>query len=333
MILHKVITFKISLLLSAEVDSCSAAIDPQPSALPRPSGSALMLVIWAIMLMSFSVMGVLEFINYSVDESVLAAKEFRALHMAECGISVGLHPQLKPGDPMLKQNIGSDSGYEVTISSEGARIPISYITDQIYRDAIYTLFLNWELSPAEANVAADSLADWVDTDDNPRSQGAEVDYYKALGFEDFPRQQSFSSIGEMILVRGMDVVERLKPNWRDYFSVDGDGIIDLNNASRDVLVAVTGAQEGDADNLIRERSGADGVANTEDDQQLQLEQARQLLGLDNTNFTRLKAYLTTDHLTRRVESVGRVGESKYSVVVIARRQTDGSLNYLARIEE
>jgi len=303
------------------------------SSLLRPHGSALMLVIWAIMLMSFSVMGVLEFISYSVDENVEAAKDFRALHMAECGIALGLHPQVKPGDPVLKQMMGTDSGFEVTISSEGSRLPTSYLNENAFRDAVYNLFVRWELSPEEANIAADSLADWVDIDDEPRSQGAETDYYKARGYEEFPRQQSFSSLEEMILVRGMDAVERMKPDWRSYFSVNGDGIIDLNHAPKDVLVAFCGVQETNADNLIRERSGPDGIADTEDDQQLSMNQARQILGIDPAVYNTLQASLTTDHLTRRVESTGRVGESLYKVIVIARRQTDGSLNYLARFEE
>ena len=46
--------------------------------------------------------------------------------------------------------------------------------------------------------AADSLADWVDTDADPRSQGAEADYYKQQGFADFPRNQGFTSVDEMI---------------------------------------------------------------------------------------------------------------------------------------
>jgi len=292
-----------------------------------------MLVIWAVMLMSISVMGVMEFISYSVDESVESAKDFRALHMAECGLALGLHPQVKPGDPVLKQNVGSDSGFEVTISSEGSRIPTSSLSDSIFREAVYNLFVRWELSPEEANIAADSLADWVDTDDDPRSQGAEVDYYKAKGYEDFPRQQAFSSLEEMILVRGMDVVERLKPDWRNYFSVNGDGIIDLNNAPKDILIAFCGAQESGADNLIRERSGPDGMAGNEDDGQLTMDQAREYLGMDSSTYTKLETMLTVDHLTRRVESIGRVGESRYKIIVSARRQTDGSLNYLARLEE
>lgn len=296
-------------------------------------GYVLMLVLFAIMVMSFSLASITTYLSATTDENKLVANQFRTLHLAESGIALGVHPQLKPGDPALKQDVGTDSSIEVTISSEEARIPINYITDSGYRDVVYNLFVNWGLSADEASTAADSLADWVDSDDDVRSQGAESSYYRGLGFQDFPHNQGFTSVEEMILVRGMDAVERAKPDWRDYFSVLSDGVVDVNYASKDVLMAVTGAQDTYADNLIRERNGPDGVPGTQDDVPVKVASAASLLGLDTQAYNNIKARLTDDGLMRRVESVGRVGLQKYKVVVIARRQNDGSLTYLARTEE
>jgi hypothetical protein len=299
----------------------------------RKRASALMLVLAAIVIMSLSLLGVREMLDYSIKENGLASQQFRALHLAECGIALGLHPQIKPGDPALKQTMGTDSGFEVNITSEGARIPINYITDQRFHDIVYNLFILWKVAPQEAETAVDSLADWVDTDDQQRTSGAESDYYKSQGFPDFPRQQGFGSLDEMLLARGMDAVERAKPDWRNYFSVHGDGLIDLQYASTDILKAVGDIEDSGAESLIRERNGPDGIANTEDDKVVSLARATQLMGMDSSTATSLNSLLTTDHLTRRVESIGRVGERTYKVIVIARRQDDGSLTYMARIEE
>ncbi len=296
-------------------------------------GSALMLVLVAIVVMAAALAGVAEFMDASLEENVLVAGQFRALHLAESGIAIGLNTGIKPGDPSLKQAIGSDGGFEVKISSEGARIPINYITDAGYRDAVYQLFVDWDIPPDEANTAADSLADWVDTDAEPRSQGAEAEYYLQQGFSEFPRNQGFTSVDEMILARGLHAVERAKPDWRDYFSIYGDGLIDLNYAPKDVLVSVCGVAETDADNLIRERSGPDGIAGTEDDKTLSTGSAQQLLGLDQVRYSQISSRITTDGLIRRVESTGWSGTQRYKVVVTARRGDDGSLNYLARTEE
>lgn len=299
----------------------------------RQRASALLLVLAVIIIMSLSVLGLRDMLAYSIKENGQAALEFRALHLAECGIAVGLHPQIKPGDPSLKQTIGNDSGFEVNITSEGSRIPVNYLTDSHFREIVYNLFVRWQVPPQDAETAVDSLADWVDTDNNQRTSGAEKEFYEAQGFPNFPQQKDFGSLDEMLLVRGMDVIERLKPDWRSSFSVHGDGLIDLNYASADILMAVGDVQEGGAEALIRERSGGDGIPNTEDDKTLSTNEATQLLGMDSEKAKSLSSILTTDHLTRRVESTGRVGERTYRVIVIARRQDDGSLNYLARTEE
>lgn len=299
----------------------------------REGGYALILVLAAIGLMTFTVLPLVNYMSDSIEENNLHSLRFRALHAAECGIAVGLHPQVRPGDPVLRQTIGSDSGFAVTISSEGARIPINYITDTRFREIIYNLFILWRLTPQEAETAVDGLGDWVDTDNQMRTYGGESDYYKGLGYADFPRNQGFGSLDEMILAKGMDAVERAKPDWRNYFSTYGDGYIDLNYAPQDILMAVADVEENAAQSLMRERNGADGLPNTEDDKKLSLNQATQFLGMDSQEAQSLSSILTADHLTRRVESVGRIGESTYKVVVIARRQDDGSLNYLARFEE
>jgi len=292
-----------------------------------------MLVLFAIMLMSISVMGVVEYLGYCNQESAVADREFRAMHLAECGITLGLHPTILPGDPVLKQDIGSDSGFDVTISSEGARIPVNNLTDDTFRQATYNLFVQWGLTPDQANIAVDSLSDWIDTDGTPRSQGAENDYYTGQGFPDFPKNQPFSSLEEMLLVRGMDAVERAKPDWRNYFSIYGDGLIDLNNAPKDIIQAFFGVADTVADNLVKTRYGPDGIPGTADDVTLTLTSAQSLLGLETAAFQALSSYLTVQHLTRRVESVGRVGTSRFRVIVVARIQTDGSMNFMARIEE
>ena len=56
----------------------SAIHKPQAASPKRSRASALMLMIWAILFMSLTVMGVVEYIGYSVTEATLANAEFRA---------------------------------------------------------------------------------------------------------------------------------------------------------------------------------------------------------------------------------------------------------------
>ena len=300
----------------------------------RKKASALMLMVWAIMLMSVTVAGVVQYVSFSADEAVLDAADFKTLHLAECGIVLGLHPDLRSTDPVLKQKVGTDSGFEVWLTSEGSRMPINFITDPRVAEAMVKLFETWGLSTDDATIAAQSLADWVDRDDDQRAQGAEEEFYKGMNVYDVPRNQGFISVEEMQLVRGMDLVERKKPDWKNYFSVYTDGQIDLLHATKDVIIASTGAAEGDVERLISQRDGGDGIHGTEDDGRLSDNAAISLLGLSTEQLAAVRSNITYGgNAVRRVESIGWVGEKRRKITVIARRQDDNSLTYLARLEE
>lgn len=307
---------------------------PPPTASARRSrASALMLMIWAVLLMSLTVMGVVEYVSFSVSEATLANAELRALYLAESGLAVGLHPEMRRGDPALKQKIGTDSGFDVVINYEGARIPINFLVDQRLGEAVNNLFVFWGLTAEQASIAVESLADWMDSDSDARPNGAEAPYYEALGVYDMPRQMGFINVDEMLLVRGMNVVDRLKPDWREYFSVYGDGTIDLRTAFKDTLIAVTGASEDDVQNYLSQRDGADGLAGTEDDRRISDSEAFRLLGLDGERAAALRTTLTSEDSVRRITSTGYIGEKRAQIIIIARRGEDRSLTYVARLEE
>jgi general secretion pathway protein K len=294
-----------------------------------------MLMIWAVLLMSITVMGVVEYVRSSAEEAKLAAYEFRALHLAESGLAVGMHPNTRRGDLVLKQKIGPESGFDVVINYEGARIPINYATDERLREAIYNLLIYWQLNADEAAIAADSLADWIDNDSSPRANGAEADYYQQLGIYDAPRNQGFVRVDEMLLVRGMEAVDRRKSDWREYFSIYGEGQIDLRTVFRDVLLAVTGASESDVNRFITERDGADGIPGTEDDRRIRDEEAYQLLGLSGDRLAAIRGIVNDDDTTlRRITSIGWVGTKRAKIIVVTRRNAEtGALTYLGRMEE
>lgn len=306
-------------------------------AIPRASesGSALMLMIWAVLLMSVTVMGVVEYISYSAEQSKDAAYEFKALHLAESGLAVGLHPNTRRGDVVMKQKLGPDYGFDVVINYEGARIPINYITDERLREAVYNLFIYWQLNAEDAGIAADSLADWVDGDSNQRANGAEAEYYKNLGIFDAPRNRGFVRVDEMLLVRGMDAVDRKKPDWREYFSIFGEGQIDLRTVFKDVLLAVSGASEGDVTRFITERDGADGIPGTEDDRRIRAQEAYQILSLSGDRLNAISGIVNdSDTSLRRITSIGWVGDKRTKIIVVTRRDQDtGAVTYLGRIEE
>ncbi len=182
-------------------------------------------------------------------------------------------------------------------------------------------------------MASESLSDWVDRDEEVRSNGAEKSFYEGLGVMDLPRNTGFISVDEMLLARGMGVVDRLKPDWREFFSVFGDGTIDLRTAFKETLIAISGASESDVENYIKRRDGADGIPGTEDDQRISDGEAYRLLNLTGARAQAMQGILTSDDDLRRITSTGYVGEKRAQIIVVARRGDDRSLTYLARMEE
>jgi type II secretory pathway component PulK len=307
-----------------------------------------MLMIWAIMLMAFTVAGVVSYMNDSLKERSDEANQFRAHYMAECGLGIAMYPQvyafdaIKNADGVLvgykrgsEQKPPGDAGFSLYKLREGSRIPINFLTGEQAREVVYNLFVLWGVNSTDAATAADSLADWQDRDSDARPQGAEADYYKGLGIYNLPRNRGFSSLEEMLLVRGFNKIALIKPNWRDYFSLYGEGTIDLFWASKDVIMALTGASDADATRLITARAGQDGVDGTDDDDRtIGVPGAIKMLGVAPdkiASVTNLVSY-ATDKIFR-VVSKGFVGTHTVTITLIAKMQDDGSLTYLSRLED
>jgi len=49
--------------------------------------------------------------------------------------------------------------------------------------------------------------------------GAEKKYYEGEGRINQPFNRPFYNIDEMALVRGMDLVEAVRPDWRNWFTI------------------------------------------------------------------------------------------------------------------
>ena len=272
-------------------------------------------------------------------EAVENSKKFYARMHAESGLAIGLHPSVSPGDPVLirQETEESQGGFRVRISHENGRIGINYIyLSEPLAEATRELFKEWGLDPETASTVVDSLIDWMDTDDDESPSGAEAAYYTSVGAEGFPLNMDFNSLDEMLLVRGMDKVDAIKPDWREYFSIYGDGLISPNSASTDVLSALTGAGESEAKRLVETRRGSDGIDGTDDDELYEdLQEVKNQLGLDDTTFSEISSVLTLNSTTLRIESQGWIGDATHTITLIITRTGEGeniSDVYLARLE-
>lgn len=281
--------------------------------------SSLLLVIWAIMMMSFAVMSLVEFLDRGLDRDIESAKRFRARMLAESGLVLARHPAVRPGDPLLVQQVSSTGAYHVRVTSEGARIAVNRLGDsEAHHEILRRHLENVGVEPEEARALIEALADWIDGDDEPRDYGAEEGVYTALGWPEFPLNRAFRALDEMLLVRGMPEIERRFPEWRDWFTLHGDGSVDLNEAPSWLVRAVFDVTEDLARTLVEFRFGRDGIPETEDDVRFTaLEEAFELLDLDDESQAETTPLLTLDHPVKRRSSRARVGGETFTLVEIA----------------
>ena len=295
----------------------------------RRSGSALLVVLSAIIVLSIVVVSFIEFSQSHLKEKAEEGLRFRARMLAESGLALGMHPEMEKGDPVLRQDFGDDTRFEVRLTKEGGRFPINSLTSEIEIEVLKRLFEAWEVPVDQATVAAESLADWTDVDADARNSGAEEEYYTGYGFDEYPLNQGFAAVDEMLLARGMDRIDRIKPNWREYFTVYGTGLIDVNAASVDVIRAALDLGKEEAIKIAAIRLGDDGRPDTEDDVDFSdLEEVKDNAGINDAEWSEISSLLTVEDTLERIESTGHVGSFRVKLIVLK----DETSGIVARFE-
>lgn len=240
----------------------------------------------------------------------------RARQLAEMGVAVAAHPQVKAGDPLLRRQVSDIEAYQARVGSEEARLNLNTLLTDERLPVLEHIFETWGLSPGDAQSLAATLQDWVDADDlKRRPDSAEKMDYDFLGMRGLPFNRPFQSLDELDLVPRMAEISELRPDWRSFFTLRGNGSLDVNSASAEVLAVATGASLANAQELVRRRNGLDEVSNTDDDLPIQsLDEAISLLGLAGQGNA--AAILTLQGATRRIESIGTAGDVRCGIAVI-----------------
>lgn len=251
-----------------------AAVDSR-----REKGSALILVLWVIAILSMAVSTTAFFIYSEMESGSARQQNLTADLMAEKGLAIAVHPLVRSGDPILATAEGEPEGYRVWIESETSRLNINALLARGQRRVLEDLFTNWGMEYSEALALVDALQDWVDSDEQERGQGAEREAYAAFGIKGAPFNRPFLHLDEMSLVRGMDLVSGLRPDWKDAFTLWGDGRVNLMDARPDVIQVVCQCSIDLAERFVEIRKGPDGLEHTQDDLKFEdVEDALNLLG-------------------------------------------------------
>lgn len=284
------------------------------------SGSALLAVLWIVALLSMLVATTSLLVMQDVDTVGTRRQMFRARMLAEMGLALAAHPDVKPDDPLLHQLVAEGEGFDVEIRGEDGRLNPNTLLMRQDRETLRRVFRYWGMNLNEADALIDAMVDWVDQDSFTMPKGAEYRQYNSPGL---PFNRPFRSIEEMSLVRGMAQVEAVYPMWREWFSVHASGTIDLNEAEPEIIAAVTGADVVICRQMQARRLGRDGIRNTQDDVLFpDLGSALRLLGVPG-NAQGLASIVSVQSSTRRILSHGTTGGFTKSIIAVVQGSPQG----------
>jgi general secretion pathway protein K len=281
-------------------------------------GAALMLSLWALFLLSATVIAWALEIDARMSLSGTASRVVEAEAMASSGAEVALDPAVNAGSSVLHGSLGRNQTYQAQITGEGGRLNLSWVVagEDPQRLEILRKYLeNKGVDLNERDRMIDCLLDWIDPDDLVRLNGAEAsDSYK-------PANTFLSRMDDLKKVKGWEQFTT-RPDWDADFTLYSTGPIDLVWASRDVLLSLPGMSEGLVDRFLQLRRGPDQIDGTADDLQFKsLDELRLALGFSPEQFKQLATLVGFNDQVLRVVSVGKSGEATRVVQMIVRKTT------------
>ena len=144
-------------------------------------------------------------------------------------------------------------------TDEESKININKTNAAILKNLIKNIF-NW--ADIDASKLANAIIDWREYGESEISGFFSDEYYENLEYPYPPKKGEFEALEELLLVKGVseEIFEGLLP----FVTIYGDGKVNVNTASRAVLLAL-GVKEEMVDLILSARRGPDGIEATEDD--------------------------------------------------------------------
>ena len=315
---------------------------PRPIRRHREEASALLLVLFTMLLVSSLVVSVIAFLKSSVDEYSAFNHLFRARQLAQSGLAFGLNPQTDNTDKALLNQKAADGGqFQVTVTSESTRLNVNFLLQNGRDDVLEALFRKWGVENNAASAAAQGLRDWVTAGQNVPEQGSnqaqemeqqqqdqQSEAVQNQGQAQNPQQpqlqlmRPFRSVEEMSLIPEFAPVAAAEPDWTKFFTVWSDGTINVNAADADVIALVTGVTPAQAKHFVQHRWGPDGIPDTADDTPyVTMDEVRTQLGMTPQQFQLVQNLLSINSTVDRVVSKGIINGYTDTLTVIAKRNT------------
>ena len=265
------------------------------------SGAALIVTLWVLLLLSMMIASFAYEMRVESEVTAYSRNKFKALFLAQAGVEwakTALTKKVTQGtegdliidkeDDMdlviaannlargvpatgVEKELGAGT-FTVDIMPEEGRRNVNMLSDQDWEEILDQSGVPEDLWPE----LIDCFADWIDPGDEHHLNGAESDdsFYKEKGYE--CKNAPLDTVDELLLIKGFteeivfggvseDPDEEPMTGIAQWLTTYGDGRVNVNTASREVLLTFIGMDDQMVDEILERRLGVDGQLNTKDD--------------------------------------------------------------------
>lgn len=235
-------------------------------------GVALLMTLWVIVMLTGVVMSFSFAARTEVQTGFNMKLLFKAKYLAEAGINQAiieiLNRKAIPNVAGASNGIDDEEAWKfngvfnegtldddgiflVKVVPENAKIDINFANEIILSGLLEAI----EVDESQINIIVDCILDWKDSDNLHKLNGVEEDYYMSLNPPYRPADGNFTSVEELLLVKG--ITEEIyygtdeRKGLKDLITVHSASfLVDFNSAPKEVLMALPGLGEEDAQRVI-----------------------------------------------------------------------------------
>lgn len=321
-------------------------------------GAALVVAVWVILILTLLITSMAFDMQVETNVAGYQRKRVKAQYLARAGMEWAIAAlsrkvtenaddeelKLEPGQdeqlvvasmnlsrgvgvPGVKKELGEGT-FTVDILPEESRRNVNVLSEEDWKE----IFDQAGVENTRWPELYDCLQDWIDEGDEHRLNGAETDdaFYNEKGYD--VKNAPLDTVDELLMIKGWDESllyggpspeneETKYSGIAGWLTTWGDGKVNVNTASREVLLTLPNIEESVIDDIIEYRTGEDGVPLTKDDGFRDLDEVIRKTGL-NPELGSL--ITTTERKYLRVVSIGEVGGVKNGIWAVL-QASDGSV--------
>lgn len=214
---------------------------------------------------------------------------------------------MRDGALTLARSVG-DTAVEVRVSDEKGKLSLRLIYQNgVSNDLIKEPYARLVKGLRLEDSIVDTLSDWVDPDELPRSSGAEShDYYRRLPKKYSSKNTYPDTLDELLLIKGYtpEVFGKIKRFVSPY---NMDGLVNINTAEKEALMALADGIDDELAGRLIEYRDKTPFRNRSD--------VMKVPGFEQTGF-RLQDRIIVKSDTFRVLSRGTAGGSKRDIEAV-----------------